>query len=88
MICNVCGEDRRCFTLTESTQPMMFRAGMLFAICTGCLGKLIDTIKTDKTVVDDPELFPLPAGAIRRMDAMNAKRIEIRNNKKLDKPIG
>jgi hypothetical protein len=57
MICNVCGDESRCYTLIEADmRHMQMRPiGMMFKICTKCLGKLVDAIKTEKTVLDDPE---------------------------------
>lgn len=67
MICNVCGEDTRCYNLIEgdfSRGPLMRPVGMLFSICPNCLTKLITPIKTNKTVLDDSTI-PISMSGIR-----------------------
>lgn len=58
MICNVCGEDARCYCLVETrfNPGLTLRGdGLLFNICSVCLEKLIKSIKTDKTKLNDPK---------------------------------
>ena len=76
MICNVCGNDTRCFSLTENVgaRPMFRGIGMLFNICPDCLGKLIEGIKTEKTEIEDPQYFPIP----KRMQEMEARILSSR----------
>ncbi len=57
MLCNICGEDKRCYVLMEEdlTRPPMARAnGMVFAICTEDLIRLFNIIRTNNTFFDDP----------------------------------
>ena len=57
MICNVCGDDTRCYSLVEADMShlRMILSGMVFNICSECLGKLVATISTDNTKLDDPK---------------------------------
>ncbi len=81
MICNVCGEDKRCYQLLEQDLsrpgPPLRGLGMIFAICSDCLSKLIEKIKTGKTALDDPAVVQ-PAANMRevrdRLDARNRKQ--------------
>jgi hypothetical protein len=75
-LCNVCGGDKRGYMLTEfpGGPGLMMGAGPCFVICTDCLRKLIDGIKTDKTVFDDPETIPQHPMARRFLARMNRAR--------------
>lgn len=57
MICNICEEETRCYSLIEAdmTGFRMRPCGMLFNICSKCLDKLVSGIKTKKTKLDDPD---------------------------------
>jgi hypothetical protein len=62
MICNVCGNENRCYTLSEDTfnpRPISQNMGIKFRICTDCLIKLITPIMTEQTKLDPPEAFPI-----------------------------
>ena len=75
MICNVCKSETRCYSLQESTWPPMRPMGMVFNICTACLGKLVSLIATDKTEIDNPDDYPIPENIMRKMQHMNERRV-------------
>ena len=83
MICNVCGEDKRCLTLSELSRPSPISAGLgvSFNICLDCLAKLINPIKTEKTVIDDPKDYPLPPQAERFQAQIIARKAAIKTSK-------
>jgi hypothetical protein len=80
MICNVCAEDKRCLTLSELTRPTPISAGLgiSFNICMDCLAKLIEPIKIEKTVIDDPKEYPLTPQAERFQTQIAARKAAIK----------
>jgi hypothetical protein len=75
MICNVCEEDRRCFSLSEdSPRPIPMPMSMKFRICVECLTKLIAPIATNKTVFEPSEAFPIPEHMQAMMERREAAR--------------
>jgi hypothetical protein len=81
MICNVCGEDKRCYELSEtppSPGPQALRfLGMRFRICADCLKKQISSIATDKTTIEKPEDFPVPGFWGVRTDKEEKRRVAV-----------
>ncbi len=77
MICNVCGEDKRCYQLLEQDLsrpgPPLRGLGMIFAICSDCLSKLIDGIKTARTTLDDPAAVQQAANMHEVRDRLDAR---------------
>lgn len=64
MICNVCGNEKRCYLLMENADKGPFATkmdGMVFGICTECLSDLIAPVKTKKTTLDNPSEPPSKA---------------------------
>lgn len=53
--CNICGEEKNCYALPEFDPrgPIMRPGRRMFLICTDCLKKLIEPIRTEKTVIPD-----------------------------------
>ena len=76
MICNVCGADARCFTLTECEFPHNRRFGMVFRICSSCLEKLVAGIATPQTSLEKAEDFELPS----HVESRKRRDDEIRKN--------
>ena len=59
--CSVCGNPNKCYALVEfgPPRPAVIVAVTSFFICTECLVRLVDPIKTEKTKIHDLNESPI-----------------------------
>lgn len=88
MKCNVCDQEARCYQLREviGHPGMMMRGeGMIFCICSLCLAKLVDGIKTDATIIETPDEIPVSDRILRisnRSTEMHATAVNAAKSEK------